>query len=514
MSVTTKHRQYIQYEDSWAALRNAYAGAGAIKAAPDMRREVRGVKLAGTRYLPRPPGMVLDSQYAIYRDRATFLAATKHCVHGITGAIFRKEPVVEAPTALEPQLEDITQTGVPLRTFAEEAVRETLLMGRFGVLVDFPQTTVTEDGFIAPAAASRPYWVAYQAEEILNWRTFQRQGDTVLSLVVLQECVPVPQGPWPSDDFFVVQDQLQYRVLRLNPAGQYEVSLWIEIPQPDGSHPPRLMTTWIPLRNGEPLDFIPFIFMAPFSLEPAVEDSLLEGLVEVNYRYYRHSADYEQALFLLGSPTPYVCSDSAKPSDELLLGPSYAWWIQGAASKVGMLGLDPGGLPAHQIAMDTDKKDMALFGSHLLEAAPRVQETATANLMRLAGADSPMQSLITTVSQGLTQALQIQAWWGGFTEDVDDTAITISLNKDIVASDMPPQMLLALMQALLNGTISQQTFFYNLQQGELTMPGMSFEDEQALIELQQEQQPLAPAPQAVPGQPPPPARNGATRAAA
>jgi Domain of unknown function (DUF4055) len=515
MSVTTQHREYQDYLETWMALRAAYVGSGAVKTSADTRGGgfvPSGVKMAGTRYLPRPAGMKLDAQYAVYRDRAVWGEFTSMTVHGIGGAVFRKEPVIEAPAAMDGQLEDVTQTGVPLRTFAEQAMRETLLMGRFGVLVDFPQLAVDQDGREMPDPDARPYWIAYQAEEIMNWRTERRQGDTVLTLVVLRETASFPQGPWGTDDFFILKEVPQYRVLRLDEFGHYEVSVWREI---EGvslmARTHMLVDRFFPTRNRQPLDFIPFCFMAPFSLEPQVEKSLMEPLVEINYRYYRHSADYEHALFLL-APTPYVCSDSEQPTEPLLIGSSVAWWIQGAASKVGILANDPAGLPAYQIAMDTDVKDMAAKGARMLEGPPTTQETATANRNRLTGTESPVQSLVTTVSQGLTQALQIHAWWGGFTKDVDDTAIHITLNKDIVASRMEPPMLLALMQALLNDTISYETFYYNLQQGEIARPMIEADEEKDLIDVAREQRPLVTPPgPARPGVPVPP--NGATPAA-
>jgi hypothetical protein len=491
MSVTTKHASYLAYQDTWTALRDAYQGSGNVKTAVDLSITARGVRLAGTRYLPRPAGMVRDDQYAAYRDRAIFYGATERCVHGLTGAVFRREPQVENPTALDAQLEDVTQTGVPLRTFAEQAVRETLLMGRFGVLVDFPQPVVSEDGTAAPSALSRPYWIAYPAEEIINWRTIQRQGDTVLSLVVLKECVPIPQSVWPNEDFFVVKDQIQYRVLRLNELGIYEVSVWIEIP--DVARRPAatftLASLWTPTRNGEPLDFIPFVFMAPFSLEPAVEKSLLEALVEVNYQYYRHSADYEHGLHLTALPTAYICSGTENPGD-MLIGSATAWWIPDSTATVGMLEFHGQGLQSHEHALENDIKNMAALGARLLEGAPLVQETATANLNRLSGAESPVQSLVTTVSHGLTQALQIHSWWDGKTESVDDTAIHLTLNTDLLAAMMEPTMLTALMQALLNGTISYETFYYNLQRGEIARPMVPVEEEQALLDAREAERPL------------------------
>jgi Domain of unknown function (DUF4055) len=391
------------------------------------------------------------------------------------------------------------------------------------VLVDFPAPTLTPTGLLATPAAPRPYWVGYKAKEILNWRTERRQGDTVLTLVVLREWEHEVKGPWGTDDFFVIQPRPQYRVLRLDELGRYEVSVWREAPTSIGGQRAvfqDLAQTFIPLRSGQPLTYIPFTFLSAFSLEPTVQKSLMEALVEINFRYYRHSADYEHALFSL-LPTPYVCAEGLDAQAELVLGPSVVWVIPNSSAKVGVLSGDPAGLPAHQIAMDTDRKEMATLGARLLEAAPEVTETATANQSRVSGAESPIQTLLSTVSQGLTQALQTHAWWASLTENDTDATISLELNRDIVARSMDPQLLQVLMNALLQNAISEELFYYNLQQGEIARPGVDFEEEQALIELQRERRPLAP-PVVAPGQrgqppaqqPPPPQRNGVPRPAA
>ena len=501
MSVTIRHPQYVSFYDRWLSLRDAYQGQAALTTPYNPRL---GAQTAmRTRYLPRPAGMRRDDQYAAYVERTTWLGATERTVQGMTGTVFRREPVIEVPTPLEPHVADITQTGISLRMFAEQAVRETLLMGRFGLMIDYPHGTLTPEGeFIPPPLTSRPYWIPYACENVINWRTIERQGDTLLSLVVLQEVVSIPQGAWGTDGFFVTKDEIRYRVLRLNEAGFCEVSVWREDAGPLQGRTATLMEVWLPLRQNVPLDFLPFTFMAPFSLESDVQKSLIEALVAVNYRHYRHSADYEQSLHYL-VPTPYICANiEALP--ELTIGPSSAWLIPDNQAKVGILQTDPAGLPAHQIALESDKKDMAILGARLLEPQPAVQETLGAVLMRNQGGDSPLQSLVSSVSQGLTWALQVQAWWAGFTENVDDSAIGVRLNKDLVAAGMEPQMLTALTQALLQNTISFETYYHQLQQGEIARPLVDVEDEKELIEIQKEQQPLAPV---QPG-PLPPGRNG------
>src|SRR4030095_5969834 len=126
--------------------------------------------------------MQQDVQYGQYRDRASWYPATARAAQGITGAIGRKPPTLKVPTDMEAQLNDITQTGMPWQTFAEQAVLQTLLMGRSGIPVALPAPALTPTGQLAPAVAGRPYWVGYEAREILNWRTERREGDTVLPL--------------------------------------------------------------------------------------------------------------------------------------------------------------------------------------------------------------------------------------------------------------------------------------------------------------------------------------------
>ena len=504
MSVTTRHPQYASFYERWVNLRQAYEGQAAVMTAYNLRQ---GRQTATrTRHLPRPSGMKRDDQYAAYVERPTFLGATERTVQGMTGTVFRREPVIEVPTPLAPHIADITQTGISLRMFAEQAVRETLLMGRFGVLIDYPHGTLTPDGLLPPALTARPYWIPYACENIINWRTIQRQGDTLLSLVVLQEMESIPQGVWGSDDFFVTKDEIRYRVLRLTEEGFCEVSVWREDAGPLRNRTASLMEVWIPTRQNVPLDFIPFCFMAPFSLESDVQKSLIEALVAVNYRHYRHSADYEHALHWNGIPTPVVCADVENMGELAVGGGSALLLPQG--STFGMLETNPAGLPAHQLALEADKRDMAILGARLLEPQPAVQETLGAVLMRNQGGDSPLQSLVSSVSQGLTWALQVEAYWAGFTENVDDPAIHVQLNRDLISASMDPQMLTALTAALQVNAISAETYYYNLQQGEIARPLIPFEEEQELIAIQKEQQPLAPVPGAVP-----PGRNGQRAAA-
>jgi hypothetical protein len=333
--------------------------------------------------------------------------------------------------------------------------------------------------------------VTYRAEDILNWRTERQGGATVLSLVVLRERIPAPQGVFPAPDFFVTKDRLQYRVLRLDEAGHYQVSLWEDtgVLTATGTTTLTMGRQWMPRRYGVPLTYIPFTFVAPFSLEPPVEKSLLEALVEVNFQYYRHSADYEHGLHMTALPTPWV-TGHVNTDAQFQIGAATAWVIPEPDAKVGMLEFHGQGLQSHERALEQDIKNMAALGARLLEGAPLVQETATAIKSRTQGTESPLQSLVTTVSHGLTQALQTHAWWAGVTENVDDEAVHLTLNTDLLSLPLDAPLLTSLMQLLLNGTIAYETFYYNLQRGDIARPQVPVEEEQTLLEVRAQAVPL------------------------
>ena len=64
---------------------------------------------------------------------------------------------------------------------------------------------------------------------------------------------------------------------------------------------------------------------------------------------------------------------------------------------------------------------------------------------------------------------------------VQDSNITVRLNSDFNVSKIDPRMLTALMMALQAGKISFETWFYNLQRGEITPPTLEVEQERQKI---------------------------------
>ena len=82
------------------------------------------------------------------------------------------------------------------------------------------------------------------------------------------------------------------------------------------------------------------------------------------------------------------------------------------------------------------------------------------------------------VEDGLTDVLKNIGFWVGISEK----ECRVSVNKDFVSSRLSAQDTAALLQAVQAGKISEETFIWNLIQGEILRPGKTIEDEQEDID--------------------------------
>lgn len=458
MLVTTPHRQYSAVSAKWKRCRDAYSGSDAIKD-------------AGEAYLPKL-GAQTDPEYKAYKTRALWYGATKRTVQGLSGAVMRKEPAMTIKNEeLKQDLENVTLTGVSLPAFAKTVIEETLQVGRCGVLCD-----MSDDAAI-PANERRPYWSFYAAEAIKNWHTEIRGGVPVLVKVVLYEESEQQKGA----DEFEYECKPQYRVLRLNAEGNYEVQVYRKASVVDtaksGEWIPDEAT--IPQRRGAPLKYIPFVFINPTSITPEIEDPPLIDLVDVNLSHYLTSADLEHGRHFCGLPTVWA---TGIPADTTMkVGSSIVLTASDPLAKFGILEFTGQGLGALETGLESKEKQMAVLGARLLEQQKSAVESNDTIVTRTAGERSILQSLCQTISQALTQVMKWHAEWKG---DTVDEEMSIALNQDFVNAEMPTDLLLALLQAVQSGQISWETFYFNLEKGELTRPGVDAGTEKALIEEQ------------------------------
>lgn len=467
MPVDATNAEYDAHTAQWKRCRDVIAGQDAVHA-------------AGEAYLPKLKDQE-QHEYDAYRRRAGFFNASQRAVEGLVGMVFRKAPVIEAE-GIESLLEDVTMTGVPLGAFSESTLEQVVEVGRFGLLVDFPrapavQTTVAE----AERAGNRPFMSGYPAESILDWKSERINNRMMLTQVRLMESVSVPK------DEFTSEAVGQIRVLELV-EGRYQVRLFRKNERNE----------WVvfegpvtPLMNGGPMSEIPFVFVGVRDLTTECSKPPLLDMIDINLAHYRVSADYEHGCHFTGLPTPWVAGytpteDEYGKPEKLYIGSTAAWLFPQPEAKAGFLEFTGQGLNALKENLTAKEERMAALGARMLAPEKRATETAETAAIHRAGEASVLASLAICVSRALTKALEIMAEWSGVSGEVK-----VELNTDYFPSPMTPEQMNALIAAWMQGAISKETLFWNLQQGEVVREGQSFEEEEAAIGANA---PAAPAP--------------------
>lgn len=453
MPVDSRHPDYQAKIGRWQKNRDAFIGEDAVKS-------------RGHEYLLGPGGFN-DDEYKRYVSRAKWYGATARTVDGLTGAVMQKDPVLELSTQVEDHAKNITLTAISAVSMAENVLSEVQLQGRYGILLDYS------------SELRRPYWSGFECESIISWHEIYIGGMPKLTMVTLKECVERMDG----DEIERID---RYRRCHINPDGQYEVVIYEELAAT--THVGRVMAEverYIPTRRLRPLDFIPLLIFGSEDLSPSVDEGPLDDLININFAHYRHSADFEQSLFLTASPKYVITGHSLPEGERVPVGSMDAWVFPNPEAKAYILEYQGQGLESHERAMETDKKEMATLGARLLEEMPSTQETLGAVQIRHSGETGNLMSLANLVSQGLTKLIQWHHWWNGDTENLEDERFSFILNTDLSTTRLAPQELQALMGLWQGGAISKQTLFWNLKQGEVVPDEREYEDEEGLIEIEE-----------------------------
>lgn len=436
MPVDTKHKEYTANQNKWSLVRDCVAGQEAIKA-----------KKQAYLPIPNPTDKSPENiaRYDQYLERAMFLNITARTKNGLVGAVFRRDPSLSLPSAIEELQENVDGAGQSVIQMSKWCIGELLTTGRVGLFVDYPTVEAQPNVAQSRAMGLRPNVLQYQAEAIINWRYGLVNGAQKLTMVVLREWVDV------STDEFDTDMKAQYRVLKMDEAGNYTMRLFNE---------KREAITGITYpRRGDGSNWkeIPFVVIGSENSMQGIDDAPLYPLAVVNIGHYRNSADYEEAVFMHGQGTLFVdvgqmtLDDFTKKNPEGILVGARKGHILGAGGNAILLQMEANSSAFE--AMESKESQMIAIGARIITKGGSAK-TAEEIKVTSSTESSVLDDVVGNTSEGIEQALEFATVF----MNGDPDEVLFSLNREYFGGQYDPQAAMAKMQELDRGLIAKKDY--------------------------------------------------------
>lgn len=413
----------------------------------DVSRGTSSLRAQGKRYLPQAPAERTDD-YRIRLNRAVFFNAFTRTIAGLTGMVFRRDPVLgeDVPVRIVEESESIDDAGTHLAVFTKSVFADCLEAGHAGILVDAP---VTEGVVLSigeeRSLGIRPFWIHIKKDDIISWRTIVENGVERLSQLVLREIVIRPDGEFGEERIE------RFRVLQ-NDNGVIRFEIW-EKPENKSE----------PIKTGE-MGVIQNVTEIPFAIAYSRKVGFLTSipplidLAYTNIAHYQVLADHLHALHLASVPVLYV---TGVANEDLDIGPNTAVILPDPQSKIGYAEHSGQALDATRQQLIDFKTDMGVLGLGMLQPETRAAETAEAKRMD----KSEQDSVLATAARSMQDAVEVA---GGFHAQMigqDPASFTIVLNQDFEKLTLDAAQIDTYSKLVLAGQISLETFWIIMQQG-------------------------------------------------
>lgn len=441
------------------------------------------VKRRRQKYLPIPnpeDGSKENmARYQAYITRAVFYNVAQRTQGGLVGQIFMREPGAEVPEGLKMIVEDATGSGVPLVQLAAELAGYGVAYSRGGIYVDYPSVEAdgqTDDNLTTSLAEVesgevRPVLQNVAPWDIINYRVKKRGAKIILSLVVFREDYV------DADDGFETKVKDQWRVLRLTEDDVYVIEIYRNKmgTKPDFTFYPKDA-------KGEALDEIPFSFLGVANNDATPEPPAMYDLCALNIAHYRNSADYEEATYMLGQPTPWFAGLTEEWVTKVM-GGGVALGARGgimlpADGSAGILQVEPNTMAKE--AMDQKEQQMLSLGAKLVEAT---QVGGVATTATEAAIDNVSEtSILSSVAKNTATAIKWALEWCAVFVGVPEEGISYNMNTEFDLTNMDANERAQLLKEFQSNAITFTEYRLNMKRaGIATLP-----DEEAKAELQKQ----------------------------
>lgn len=442
--INTIRSEYSHYSPLWQRVRDVVAGEDQVKQ-------------KGRTYLP---SKIRDNaDYLNYLSRAIFVNYTGKILNLSLGQLFRNLPTLtNIPYYLS---EDVDLRGTSITNWSRFIARELMITNRVGLWIDYSNVL------------DRPYISTYKAEEIINWYYADTaDGISDLQYVILSGFNNVVEN-------FEVKQVKTYTVLYLNENEQFTVDRYQENQSIKSKDKLELLSSVVPVCDGQPLDFIPFVILDLNGQPDSIHNSPLLDVANLNLAHYRDSADHQTRLHLFAIPTIITKGYNSKDNPIFpLCGTAEVDTQYGDVKFLELSATNP-------LADELKRKEETIsqIGSSFLSGAGRYVASAQTAQINQEADFCTLSDISNSMSEQITKVLNILAIW--LSEQETAEPLVIRYNTVFEEPSLVQGQLTELMSAVLSGVISYDAFYHQLYKNKFYPAGSTIEQEKEAIKQSQ-----------------------------
>jgi len=411
-----------------------------------------------SRYLPQEVGEPKDAYHGRI-GRSSYPSTYRDAIRSFAGLLSRFQ-MSEPPTTLEASQNDVDMRGSSLRRFLSDVDQFVLRDGAAAILVEMPPADPGVTSKIEEIKSGRrPYLIALERSQVINWRSHLSGGREVLDLVVVRLEQETPDGDYGSktEEVFMVMVPGAYRkvCLKVTKAGQYMEEV---------------------LEEGQTsLSEIPLVWIGATTNTIGSSDVAMDALAQLSIEHMQLRSDLAELIHKCALPAGVRIGDSLLPDGSpkpLTIGPNSVLDLpEGGEFKWAEI--SGGSLQRHQEEVLHVEKLMKEASLSFLWGDGGNRTATEAAL-----ASSQVSSQVRALIEGKLSAFrQLMHFWTQYSGEKLHPEAGISLSDSLIGKPMEANDVAQLTNLNVNGLISHQTTLEELQRGGILDPDLNVEEE-------------------------------------
>jgi len=380
-----------------------------------------------------------------YKERALFLPIASRTADGLVGMAFAEWPTLHADT-LEYVAENVDGAGMSIYQQAQKVLGEVITKGRAGLLVEYPRIGDMESVSLHDlremgAAATIQM---FEPESIINWSIISSGARAQLGRVVIEGCYEDDEGEIQTsyrellivDGYYVSREWRQEIDSRTGKTGG-AYAIYYETSPTNG--------------NGERWREIPFTFVGARSNTWEITTPPMLGLCNLNIAHYRNSAAYEDSVYMLGQPQPYMTGVDNYDQEQMKKAGLYIGCGRVITlpkdSTLAYVQAQPNTLAKE--AMDSKEEQAVRMGAVFITPG-----SGTKTATQVEGEKTVNHSILSLAASNVGEAYTKCLQWMADYMDVDGEGLFFDVKRDFVSERADANMINAIVAAWSQGAIT------------------------------------------------------------